>query len=451
MKTLTKHLMLGVLITGLLASTSVGFAKEKRVKNKHTPTHGERVSILLSETNALPDPALANTPVVLPEAQTNETWSQPGGNASKTMGHLALAAHVEPVWHRTIAGNGAGGAHGGRLAAPPVVSDGKLFVVDTLAHVYAFDAKTGAQLWVVDFGTNKERKIVYGGGVSTAEGMVFVTDGIGDVGALNANTGKVIWKKRPAGPLRGAPAVANGALYVTTQDNQLFSLSTADGSALWPSPATSALEFAGVFGVANPAIAQGTVVEGFSSGELNAYRYENGRAVWGDALSRTNMSTSVAALSDIDASPVIDRGRVFSIGAGGRMVAVDLITGQRIWEINMAGLAMPWVVGEWIFAVADDGKLHCITRGTGKIRWTLLLPHTVKNKPDGDIIQWSGPVLAGGRLVLTSSHGEIAEVSPVDGSLLHYSRGSGAMNLPPIVANNMMYTLDDTGHLTAWR
>jgi outer membrane protein assembly factor BamB len=36
-----------------------------------------------------------------------------------------------------------------------------------------------------------------------------------------------------------------------------------------------------VFGVAAPASAQGTVVAGFSSGELNAYRYENGRSLWG--------------------------------------------------------------------------------------------------------------------------------------------------------------------------
>ena len=39
---------------------------------------------------------------------------------------------------------------------------------------------------------------------------------------------------------------------------------------------------------------------------MNAYRYENGRMVWQDALSRTTMSTGVAALSDIDADPVIE-------------------------------------------------------------------------------------------------------------------------------------------------
>ena len=69
-------------------------------------------------------------------------------------------------------------------------------------------------------------------------------------------------------------------------------LKAADGSTNWSNAA--ALEIAGVFGAAAPSIGQGTVVAGFSSGELNAYRYENGRQVWQDALARTSITTSVA-------------------------------------------------------------------------------------------------------------------------------------------------------------
>ena len=76
----------------------------------------------------------------------------------------------------------------------------------------------------------------------------------------------------------------------------------------------------------------GTVIAGFTSGDLNAYRYENGRVLWQDALSRTTITTSVSSLADIDASPVIDGGRVYAVGEGGRMVSLDLATGQRLWE-----------------------------------------------------------------------------------------------------------------------
>ena len=139
-----------------------------------------------------------------------------------------------------------------------------------------------------------------------------------------------------------------------------YALNPADGETRWTG--TGSVELAGVFGTAAPAAAQGTVVAGFSSGELNAYRYENGQVVWQDALARTSISTIVATLSDIDADPVIDQGRVFAVGQGGRMVAVELITGQRVWEINVAGISTPWVAGDWIFVVTDQAQLLALSR-----------------------------------------------------------------------------------------
>src|SRR4030095_884373 len=130
----------------------------------------------------------------------------------------------------------------------------------------------------------------------------------------------------------GSPTVSGDTLYVISQDNQIYSLKTSDGATNWSQAA--ALEIAGMFGSASPAVGQGTVVAGFSSGELNAYRYENGRLVWQDALSRTSIRTSVASLSDIDANAVIDNGQVFAIGQGGRMVGLQVQRGQRQWGLE---------------------------------------------------------------------------------------------------------------------
>ena len=31
-----------------------------------------------------------------------------------------------------------------------------------------------------------------------------------------------------------------------------------------------------------------------------------------------------------------------------------------MWELNIAGIATPWIAGDWIFVVTDDAKLLCI-------------------------------------------------------------------------------------------
>ena len=173
--------------------------------------------------------------------------------------------------------------------------------------VRAFAADTGAQIWEHQVrGENSPRETLYGGGVSFDNDRLYVTNGAGDVAALDAATGNQIWMVKPGGPLRGSPTIGNDTIWVLSQDSQLYALSADTGERRWN--AAGSFELSGVFGAASPAFAQSTLVAGFSSGELTAYRYENGQVTWQDALARTGISTTVQ-LSDIDADPVIEMGR----------------------------------------------------------------------------------------------------------------------------------------------
>ncbi|MCP1471216.1 outer membrane protein assembly factor BamB [Sphingobium sp. OAS761] len=410
-----------------------------------TPVVGNRVSILSNERGIEVDPALADVPVSLPAPYVDEAWSQPGGDSSKAIGHVSLGGSPSQVWSASIEGS----SPRARLAASPVIAGGKLYVIDAGAHVLAFDAASGSKLWQASLPAEGNGRALFGGGVSVLGDRVFASTGVGDVAALNAADGTMLWKKHPGGPLRGAPTLENGHVYVMSQDNQIFALNQSDGETQWTESGT--LQATGIFGVAAPAAAQGTVVAGFSSGEIYAYRYENGRSLWGDALSRTSISTAVATLTDIDADPVIDRGRVFAIGQGGRMASYELTSGQRLWEINIAGISTPSVVGEWVFAVTSDAKLLCIARATGKIRWISQLRRWQKEKKKDKAIRWTGPVLAGGRLIVVSTRGEMVYVDPATGNVQATVDMGKSMSLSPVVANNMLYVLADDGKLTAFR
>jgi len=426
-----------------LAVTGCGIGKKDRPK---TPVHGSRTSILSGTEVVNADESVSTMAVTLPEAVLNPDWAQSGGNASKAMGHVALGAGNQQVWSASIAGGGSRA----RLASPPVVAAGKLYVIDVEATIYAFDAKTGQRLWSASIRSKDDQgKVEFGGGVSVGGDRVYATTGIGDVAAVNTADGAVLWKVRPGGPLRGSPTLANGNVYVMSQDNQLFALNSADGAVLWTDNGT--LESTGVFGVAAPAAGQGSVIAGYSSGELTAYRYENGRALWGDALSKTTISTSVSTLTDIDADPVIDRGRVFAIGEGGRMASYELLTGQRLWELNIGGIATPLVVGDWVFVVTDKAKLFAITRATGKVRWISELPAWRKPKKKTGPIRWRGPILAGGKLILVSTEGALVQVDPATGSVKSEREVKDGVTLAPIVADNMLYLLTDQGRLLAYR
>jgi outer membrane protein assembly factor BamB len=455
------------IVTALVAlSLLSGCGILGRRNRANTPTVGTRIPVLGTEGQVVADPLLAAIPVTVPPPTANSDWAQPGGNPSKSMGHVALAGAPAQAWSVSI---GNGNSFRTRLVAEPVAADGRVYTIDTLARVRAFDIRTGAEIWMHQVRSeNSPNEALFGGGVSYDNGRVYAVNGAGDAAALDAATGNQVWMVKPGGPLRGAPTVANDTVYTLSQDSQLYALNAANGETRWTG--AGSFELAGVFGSAAPAFAQSTLVAGYSSGELTAYRYENGQVVWQDALARTGISTSVGQLSDIDADPVIDNGRVFAIGQGGRMVAVELITGQRAWEVNIGGMSTPAVAGDWVFVVTDRAQLLAVARSSGRIRWIsqlqgfrrppeqhtpssadLAAGRTGRVRPGEDPLFWRGPILAGNRLILVSSRGQIVFASPIDGAVQQTIEHGTSISLPPIVSNGTLIILDDEGRLTAWR
>ena len=91
------------------------------------------------------------------------------------------------------------------------------------------------------------------------------------------------------------------------------------------------------------------------------------------------------------------------------------------------------------------------TAATGKIRWISQLRRWQKEKKKDKAIRWTGPVLAGNRLVLVSTHGDLVYADPSTGNVQADIEMDKRMSLPPVVANNTLYILADDGKLTALR
>ena len=133
------------------------------------------------------------------------------------------------------------------------------------------------------------------------------------------------------------------------------------------------------------------------------------------------------------------------------MAAYELVSGQRIWELNLAGISTPAIAGDWIFVLTDEAKLLCIARTTGKVRWVQQFPRYKNEEKRKDPIYWSGPVLAGNRLWIANSRGEVLSASASDGSATPFVRLDEAVTLAPVVANRTLYILDDGGQISAFR
>nr|MBC8239814.1 PQQ-binding-like beta-propeller repeat protein [Alphaproteobacteria bacterium] len=150
-------------------------------------------------------------------------------------------------------------------------------------------------------------------------------------------------------------------------------------------------------------------------------------------------------------SPVIDRKMVLAISFSGRIAAIDLRSGRRLWDRDITGLETPWVAGDFIFLVTAQAEVICLSRKDGRIRWVAQLPRYEDAEEKLDPIHWSGPVLASDRLVLVSSEGYAVAVSPYTGQTLGRIKLPEGALIPPIVADGSIYVLSDDGNLIALR
>jgi outer membrane protein assembly factor BamB len=415
--------------------------------SKESKIPGERISILALEGKIEADRSLSERRVELPRPYVNAIWSQFAGSADHAVQHLALGEKPVKMWKRSL---GEGSGKDGKLVSYPVIAGGFLYGIDAEGTVTKMDAKTGDRIWSVELAPDElDPGLGFGGGVAYDNGKLFVTTGFGISFALDAKTGKQIWHKAINVPLRAAPVAAGGRVYVSTHDNQLFALSADDGHELWNFQ--SIAESAGILAPAAVAVSGDTVVAPFSSGELVALRAESGKVLWTDQLARSRRVTPLGAISDISSAPVIDRGRVFAISHGGRLVSIDLRTGERAWTQDIAGVQTPWIAGDYLFVVTVDAQVLCLSRIDGRIKWISELEKFEDPAERDGVIEWSGPVLAGDRLILVNSLGQAITLSPYTGARL------GRLDLPegtfiaPIVANQILYFVTDDADLIALR
>ncbi|HEX8256867.1 MAG TPA: pyrrolo-quinoline quinone, partial [Allosphingosinicella sp.] len=89
-----KRIIIALVAAGLVGGCGI-LGGDKKPK---TPTVGTRIPVLSAETGIEVDPALAQAAVMLPPATPNAEWTQSGGSASKSMGHLALGNALARAW-----------------------------------------------------------------------------------------------------------------------------------------------------------------------------------------------------------------------------------------------------------------------------------------------------------------------------------------------------------------
>ncbi len=429
---------------GLLAGCeSITDTLDSIFGERKTPLRGERRPVLAADRPLNIEEGGAQVPVTLPPPALNADWPQAGGTIGHAPGHPALGLRLGEAWRADI---GTGTAYRRRLLMPPIVAGGAVYAADALGTVTALTALDGRRRWSFDTRPERDRDGALGTALAFDQGTLYLATGMAEAMALDPADGKPRWRVDLPAPSRGALTVADGRAYVTTTENHLLALSVEDGRTLWTYRGQPTVTMA--LGLPAAAVEGDMVVAGFGSGELAAIRASDGRVQWSETLSSA-AGGGLADIAAITALPVIDRGRVFASGLGGITIALDLRSGRRLWERDVAASDTPWVAGDWVFLLTTGAEIACLGRDDGRVRWIAGLQRFRDERRRRDPIQWAAPVLAGGRLLVAGSNAQLVEVDPANGDIAGRVRLPDGVMLPPAVAGGVMYVLTEDAVVAA--
>jgi outer membrane protein assembly factor BamB len=410
------------------------------------PLPGERIPVMSLDNTLRVDAGIAGQAVRLPRPRLNREWPQEGGYANHAMNHLEAPGPLARLWTADI-GEGADDDTG--VLSSPVSGGGRLFALDAVGNVSAFRADNGKRLWRVNVVPKEEEDGAFGGGIAYASERLFITTGVGEVISLSAANSGEIWRVALDAPIRVAPTVSGGRVFAITYENKMYVLNANNGDLLWSHSGIA--EEAQLLGGASPAVSGGLVIAAYSSGEIYALRVDNGREAWNFTLGSNSRLGPLASLGDINGSPVIDSELVYAVSQAGRLVAISLRSGERLWEQNISGVQTPWIAGDFLFILTTQGELLCLSRVDGLIRWIRRLPRYEDPEDKEGPILWSGPLLVSDRLIVVSSTGQAISISPYTGQLLGRLEMPGDIEISPIASNGIVYILTNDGELVALR
>lgn len=408
---------------------------------------GTRLSVVPVVAELQPDVDAKTVPMNMPAVNANADWQQHTGNFTAQNSNLGLSGDLT---RRISVSVGDGNEFVHMLVPRPVVAEGRVYGMDAKGEITAHEeADITRVIWRSKGVATEDGEDTVGGGLAFDQGVLYAVSGRGIIAAFDAATGAEKWRKALHAPLRSAPRIGAGKLFVVTLDNQVMVLNTADGDMLWTQRGIT--EAAGIMNSVSPTIAGDVVMVPYSSGEIYALSVADGKEIWSESLSSGKHTQASALLSGIGGDPVVDNSVVVSVSSGGMISVAAIMTGQKSWERPVGSLNTPWLAGDSLFVLSTNNTLVSFVKYDGRIRWSTQLPRFGNPDEKKEPITMKGPVLVDGKLAVVASTGQLYLISAETGEIVSTIEVPENIYTTPVVAGGQMLLLDQDATLYSIR
>lgn len=268
-----------------------------------------------------------------------------------------------------------------RIVAGPLQIDDVAYVATADNLLLALESETGDEIWRFEADFSIWAQPTY------HEGTLFISSLDRHLYAINASDGSELWSIELSGAMSAKPLlnVDDNLVYAASYDRSVHAIDIDNGEEVWKVEATDWIWSA-------PALADGNLYFGDSSGNVFAVDASSGELLWENGVHAMNTVAGAAQnppleiKGAIQASPVVQDGVVYFASLGneeseeGLLVAMDAETGDELWQTTTPAplFSDPIIIGDVIIVAiqSDVGILQGYELETGRISWTYQPPES---------------------------------------------------------------------------
>jgi len=259
-----------------------------------------------------------------------------------------------------------------------------------------------------------------------ANGNIYVGSENHKLYAFNATDGQLLWTATTGGTIRySSAAIFGGYVYIGSLDGLLYAFNAESGRLSWTHKTGGAIR-------TSPAIANGILYIGSDDGYLYAFVASSSQLLW------TAQTGGVIGY----ASPAVSNSTVYVGSATKQLSAFGGYGGNLLWSLPTGDIitSAPAVANDVVYIGSQDGKLYAVKADSGKLLWAT---------PAGNSIDISSPAIANGVVYIGSQDHHLYAIEAESGKVLWETPTGDKIYSSPVIANGVVYVGSDDRNLYA--
>mgnify|MGYP006089031817 CR=1 FL=1 len=396
---------------------------------------------LYSSENIYTSEFLLSQKIIVPKPKKNLSWETSFLNNQNSLGNLFLPGIDKKFLNKKIGKNK---FYLYKIKTSLLAYNNSLIFSDDSGTIFNVNEK-GKINWKLNIYKKIYKKIYKNLTLTVYENVLYVNDNVGFIYAVNLKSGELKWIKNHKVPLKSKIKIAKDKIFLIDHDNEIFSISSKDGTKLWNIFSISSfIKSQTLMPLALSNIDQLLVLN--SSADLFNVNINSGNVNWA-----TNTSGSLNEdVSDFfSPSELVIKDDNLFFSSASLFFSFNLNNGSINWESKITSVGAPILSGDNIFFVTENGYFIIMDASTGNILSSNNILKNLRKKNRNTKV--TGFIMGSGKIYSVTLNGNLIVSSATSGKTEFSKKIANSISTSPIINDGKLFILTENSKLIGFK